>query len=90
MKYIQRRVKRYVRHRVKIYKRIRGLIWRRLSKTKSKYQELKIETFIDSQEQFEHIRDLWASGRVIAIRGDLTANQTMLTIAQAIKTWEKV
>lgn len=85
VKYIQRRVKRYVRHRVKIYKRIRALIWRRLSKTKSKYQELKIETFIDSQEQFEHIRDLWASGRVIAIRGDLTANQTMLTIAQTLR-----
>ena len=85
VKYINRRVKRYVRHRVKIYKRTRGLLWRRLSKTKSKYQKLKIATFLDQQEQYEHIRDLWASGRVIAIRGDLTANQTMIDIARALR-----
>ena len=85
VKYIKRRVRRYVRHRVKIYKRIRGLIWRRLSKTKSKYQKLKIDTFLSKQEQFDHIRDLWASGRVIAVRGDLTANQAMITIAQSIR-----
>ena len=84
-KYITRRVKKYVRRRVKMFKRTRGLLWRRLSKTKKKYQELKIATFLDDLDQYNHIRGLWAGGRVLALRGDLTANLTMLDLSNAIK-----
>ena len=85
VKYINRRVKRYVRRRVKVYKITRGLLWRRLTKTRDKYAQLKISTFLDDQAQYNHIRSLWMSGRVLAVRGDLTANLTMLDIAETIK-----
>jgi hypothetical protein len=85
VRYINRRVKRYVRRRVKIFKRTRGLLWRRLTKTRDKYATLKIPTFLDDQAQYDHIRSLWVSGRVLAIRGDLTADLSMLDIAKAIQ-----
>ncbi len=84
--YIKRRVKRYIKRRVKIFKRTRGLLWRRLTKTRKKYVALKIPTFLDDQAQYDHIRSLWATGRVIAIRGDLTADYTMLDLAEALRT----
>lgn len=83
--YIQRRAKRYVSHRVKIFQRTRGLLWRRLTKTRDKYRALKIGTFLDDQSQYDHIRSLWAGGRVLAIRGDLTADLTMLDIGDALR-----
>ena len=49
---------------------------------------LKMPTFLDDQEQYDHIRSLWATGRVLAIRGDLTADQTMLDLAEAFETVE--
>ena len=83
-RYIKRRVSRFVKERVNIYKLTRGLIWRRLSKTKKKYLKLKLPTFLSDQDQYDHIRSLWAGGRVLAIRGDLTADYTMLDIATAL------
>ena len=87
-KFIARRVKRYVKKRVKIFKRTRGLLWRRLTKTRKKYRELKIPTFLDDQAQYDHIRGLWATGRVLAIRGDLTADHTMIDIAEALRSMD--
>lgn len=84
-RFIAKQVKRYVAKRVKIFKRTRGLLWRRLTKTRKKYQDLKIPTFLDDQGQYDHIRGLWATGRVLAIRGDLTADHTMLDIAEALR-----
>ena len=84
-RYLSKRVKRFVRRRVKTYKLIRGLLWRRLTKTKQKYQELKIGTFLSDQEQYDHIRSLWAGGRVIAVRGDLTADVAMLDIGDRLR-----
>ena len=83
-RYVQRRVNRFVKERVNIYKLTRGLLWRRLSKTKKKYIKLNLPTFLSDQDQYDHIRSLWAGGRVLAIRGDLTADYTMLDIATAL------
>jgi hypothetical protein len=77
---------RWVRRRVKVYRVTRALIYRRLKRTLKKYTALKIPTFLDDQAQYDYIRSLWAQGRVIAIRGDLTADLTMLDIAKALKT----
>ena len=77
---------RWVRRRVKTYRVTRALIYRRLKRTLKKYTALKIATFLDDQAQYDYIRSLWVQGRVIAIRGDLTADLTMLDIAKALKT----
>ena len=81
----ERKAKRYVKSRVKIYKLIQSLIYRRLKKTMKKYQALKIKTFLDDQAQYTFLRGLWQQGRVLAIRGDLTAEYTMLDIAKILK-----
>ena len=68
---------RWLRYQLKIFRRIQNLIFRRLRKTKLKFQALKIPTFLSDQDQYDWIRSLWQGGRVLAIRGDLTASKTM-------------
>ena len=70
---------RWVKRRVKMYKVTRGLLYRRLKKTLKKYRSLNIKTFLDDPEQYQYLRELWATGRVRALRGDLTANDTTVS-----------
>jgi hypothetical protein len=75
----------WAKERIKIFNFSRALVYGRLLKTKKKYQELKIDTFLDDQTQYDHIRSLWQSKRAISVRGDLTANLTMKAIASTLK-----
>jgi hypothetical protein len=81
----KKKAKRYIKSRVKIYKLIQSLIYRRLRKTLKKYRALKLNTFLDDETQYNFIRSLWKQGRVLAIRGDLTAQHTMLDLASTLK-----
>lgn len=45
----------------------------------------EIPTFLTDQEQYDHVRGLWADGRVFPIRGDLTADQSMLDLGDALR-----
>jgi hypothetical protein len=76
---------RWVASRLKIYTVTRPLIDRRLTRTLAKYQALNTPIFLSDQAQYDHLRGLWAQGRALAIRGDLTANNTMLDIARALR-----
>lgn len=76
---------KWVSQRMKIYTVTRALIDRRLARTLAKYKELKVPTFLSDQGQYDHLRGLWAQGRAFAVRGDLTANATMLDVARALR-----
>ena len=76
---------RQLKQRLKVYTLTRGLIYRRLARTIKKYKKLKLPTFMTEQAQFDYLRSLWAQGRVVAIRGDLTADHTMLDISHTLK-----
>lgn len=52
---------------------------------KRKYRKRGVATFLDDPAQYAYIKNLWGTGRVIAIRGDLTAAKTMQGIAQATR-----
>ena len=53
--------------------------------TARSYEEREIPTFLTDQEQYDFIRNLWAEGRVFPIRGDLTADTTMVDIANTLE-----
>ena len=76
---------RWLKRWLKIYSLTRGIVYRRLLGTIKKYEQLNIKTFMNDQAQYDYLRSLWQTGRVYAIRGDLTADQTMLDIATALK-----
>ncbi|MEZ4465637.1 MAG: hypothetical protein R3F43_14475 [bacterium] len=67
------------------FKVAQPLIKRRLKKTIRDYGKRGVTTFLDDAEQYRWVRDLWRAGRVFAVRGDLTASQTMLDIGAAAK-----
>ena len=70
---------------VRSFKTARPLIKKRLERTLRKYRKRGVATFLDDPAQYAYIKNLWATGRVIAIRGDLTAAKTMQGIAQATR-----
>jgi hypothetical protein len=70
---------------VKAFKVARPIIQRRLKRTLRSYGKRGVKTFLDDAEQYAHLRALWQTDRVIAVRGDLTADQCMQSIAKAAK-----
>lgn len=70
---------------VKAFKVARPIIKRRLRLTLRKYGKLGVKTFLDDPDQYAWIKALWANGRVIAVRGDLTADLCLQSIGAAAK-----
>lgn len=70
---------------LRAYKTARGTVYARLKKVLRHLGKLGVHSFLDTPEQYTHVRDLWAKRRVVALRGDLTANGTMLAIGKLIK-----
>ena len=70
---------------LRAYKTARGTVFVRLTKVLRHLAKLGVPSFLDTQAQYDHVRDLWAKRRVVALRGDLTANGTMLAIAKLLR-----
>ncbi len=64
----------------------RQVISARLRRTARTYNNRDIPIFLTDQEQYDFIRDLWANGRVFPMRGDLTADTTMVDTAQTLES----
>ena len=69
----------------KAYKVARQLVWARLRNVKKAYDKRGIATFVSDQEQYEHIRTLSRNGRIFAVRGDFTADETMVAVRKAME-----
>ncbi len=78
--------KRKIKALKKTFKKSNASIRARLRYVVKVYKERKIPTFLTDETQFAYIRDLWRNGRVIAIRGDLTGDKTMLSISKALES----
>ena len=57
----------------------------RLGQVRRRYAGLGIPCFLTDAAQYAKVRTLWQEGRVVALRGDLTATSTMLTAAEAMR-----
>jgi hypothetical protein len=66
----------------------RGLVYKRLARTQREYAARGVPTFLSDPAQYEHLRALWAGGRVFAIRGDLTGDRTLVDLAAALERAE--
>lgn len=58
---------------------------RRLRRLQERYQELGEPSFLTDQAMYDLVRSLWTSGRVFPVRGDLTADGTMLAVAETAR-----
>ena len=66
------------------YSRSRRSVLVRLRKVITDYKEREIPTYLSDQAQYDFVRSLWTNGRVFSLRGDLTADKTMVQIARAL------
>ncbi len=72
--------------RARVYERTRARIEDRLRLSARRYSARGVPTFLDDPEQYAYLRALCRGQRVVAVRGDLTADRTMVDIGQAAKT----
>lgn len=63
----------------------RWSVERRFAKLDKQMQAHTLSTFFSNDDDYRHLRQLVLDGRVFAVRGDLTAKQTVLAIASAAK-----
>jgi len=61
------------------------IISARLGQVRRRYAGLGIPCFLTDAGQYAKVRTLWQEGRVVALRGDLTATSAMLTAAAAMR-----
>ena len=73
------------KHILSALKTARHTVFARLKKEKKHFAKLNIPTFLSDAAQYAYVRDLWVKNRVVALRGDLTATQTMKGIADLLK-----
>ena len=63
----------------------RKRVHRRLLKLKKTFTWLKVPHFLTHKEQYQYLREMWRTGRVFMVRGDLTAKITMRSLAAALR-----
>ncbi|HWB79614.1 MAG TPA: hypothetical protein VG755_31845 [Nannocystaceae bacterium] len=68
----------------RVYKVARRLVAKRLAAVMQRTQEHGIATFIDDATQYQHVRALAQSGRVIALRGDYAGAHTLAGVAEVL------
>ena len=68
----------------KAFKIARQLVSARLRNVRKAYDKRGIATFVSDQAQYEHIRTLSRNGRIFAVRGDFTADETMVAVRKAM------
>ena len=56
-------------------------VGRHLAKLQAKYVARDVPCFLTDQGQYDFIAGLWRKGRVLAIRGDLTGQRTLVDVA---------
>lgn len=66
------------------YKMSRASVLSRFRKVASIYKIHNIRWFLDDQGQFDYIAQLFRTGRVVMVRGDLTVGTSLSSIASAI------
>jgi len=62
----------------------RELVEARLRAVDRQYRARGLATFLSDDAQFRHVQTLWRNGRVVAVRGDLTAEHTMADLGAAL------
>jgi hypothetical protein len=63
----------------------RWSVERRFAKLDKQMSAHALSTFFTNDDDYRHLRQLVLDGRVVAVRGDLTAKQTVLAIGAAAK-----
>jgi len=73
---------------LKIYRKEGPSIARHLTRQTKAFTKREVETWLTQQEQFDFVKELWAKGRVIPVRGDLTGPNTLKDIGAIASRFE--
>lgn len=69
---------------VEAYKMSRGSVLARFRKVVGIYKQHNIRWFLEDQSQYDYVAQLFRTGRVVMVRGDLTVGGSLGSIASAL------
>lgn len=70
---------------LRAWERSHARVSRRFGRIELRAQAARVPTFVTDDETYDFIRSLWQRGRVFPIRGDLTGDRAMLSVADAAR-----
>lgn len=70
---------------ISAYKLSRGQVEGRLRSLQRRYKQKNVSTFLDDDQQYQHIVNLFKANRVLIIRGDLTGKKALSGIGRVAK-----
>lgn len=73
---------------VQLYRLCRTRIVVRLEKVRATMRERKVASFLTDQGQYDHVASLSRTGRIIALRGDLTKRGALQRLTAVLKRYE--
>ncbi len=71
---------------VRAYRTGRYAVPKRMRAVLETYKQHKVASFLNDPAQYQYLAAMFRSGRVVMVRGDLTAGVCMTSIAKAIQT----
>lgn len=70
---------------MRAWERSHARVSRRFGRIELRAQAARVPTFVTDDETYDFIRSLWQRGRVFPVRGDLTGDRAMLSVADAAR-----
>ncbi|MCC6215586.1 MAG: hypothetical protein IT376_12040 [Polyangiaceae bacterium] len=69
------------KRRLRVYDEARAEVHARLQRLRARDARVGVPSFLTDPEQFRRLAALWATGRVLAVRGDLTQDRALTDLA---------
>ena len=68
-----------------LYLRSRATVYRRLKMLQKHYEKVGVSSFVTDADDYAFVRMLWLNHRVYPVRGDLTAEVAMVSLARTLE-----
>jgi hypothetical protein len=69
---------------------VRATVAKNLDDLEARYRQLEVPFFMSDPAQYAHLRRLFQQGRVLLVRGDLTAGRTLADLAAVLRRQARV
>jgi hypothetical protein len=70
---------------VRAFRMAQPMVWDRLAHLRGLVDRQALRTFVEDAAQYDHLRRLFADGRVVVLRGDYNGDDTLLGVAHALR-----
>ena len=71
------------------FKKSRHRTFSKLKTVRDRHRRRRVKSYLNTEEQYDYVAQLWRVGRIFPVRGDLTATTTMRQIAERLRQHDR-